>query len=67
MVPHMVQTMIFRSREKISNTYALVPFFFRPFNENFKFIKNCPYDFLNEIWESHFTPKGASACAVATK
>ena len=32
-------------REKISTTYAIVPFFFQPFNENFKFLKKCPYDF----------------------
>ena len=41
-------------------------FFSRPFHENFKFLKNCPYDF-HEILHSHATPKGAPACAKATK
>ena len=41
-------------------------FFSRPFHENFKFLKNCPYDF-HEILHSHFTPKGAPACAKASK
>ena len=33
------------SRETFSTTYAIVPFFTRPFNENFKFLRYCPYDF----------------------
>ena len=37
-------------------------FFSRPFHENFKFLKNCPYDF-----HSHSTPRGGSACAKASK
>ena len=41
-------------------------FFSRPFHENFKFLKNCPYDF-HEILHSHSTPKGAPACAKASK
>ena len=41
-------------------------FFSRPFHENFKFLKNCLYDF-HEILHSHFTPKGAPACAKASK
>ena len=41
-------------------------FFSRPFHENFKFLKNCPYDF-HEIFHSHYTPKGASACAKPSK
>ena len=41
-------------------------FFIRPFHENFKFLKNCPYDF-HEILHSHSTPKGAPACAKASK
>ena len=41
-------------------------FFSRPFHENFKFLKNCPYDF-HEILHSHSTPKGAAACAKASK
>ena len=41
-------------------------FFSRPFHENFKFLKNCPYDFY-KIFHSHFTPKGAPACAMASK
>ena len=36
------------------------------FNQNFKFLKNCPYDF-HEILHSHSTPKGAPACAKASK
>ena len=40
--------------------------FSRPFHENFKFLKNCPYDF-HEILHSHSTPKGATACAKASK
>ena len=41
-------------------------FFSRPFHENFKFLKNCLYDF-HEILHSHSTPKGAPACAKASK
>ena len=41
-------------------------FFSRPFHENFKFLKNCPCDF-HEILHSHSTPKGAPACAEASK
>ena len=41
-------------------------FFSRPFNENFKFLKNCPYDF-HKMLHSHFTPKGAPACAKVSK
>ena len=58
---------VFRSRKKFSTTYAIVLFFFsRPFHENFKFLKNCPYDFY-KILHSHSTPKGAPACAMASK
>ena len=50
-----------------STTYAIVLFFSsRPFHENFKFLKNCPYD-SHEILHSHSTPKGAAACAKASK
>ena len=41
-------------------------FFSRPFHENFKFLKNCPYDF-QKILHSHSTPKGAPACGKASK
>ena len=34
----------FRSRKKIFDFLCFRPFFSRPFNENFKFLKNCPYD-----------------------
>ena len=51
--------------EKVSTTYALVPFF-RPFNQNFRFLENCSYDFY-KIWHSHSTPKGAPVCAKASK
>ena len=66
-----VSNAVFRSRKKFSTTYAIVLFFFcfffsRPFHENFKFLKNCPYDF-HEILHSHSTPKGAPACAKASK
>ena len=57
---------LFRSRKRFSTTYAIVFFFSRPFHENFKFLKNCPYDF-HEILHSHSTPKGAPACAKASK
>ena len=61
------RTSLFRNRKKFSTTYAIVLFFFsRPFHENFKFLKNCPYDF-HEILHSHSTPKGAPACAKASK
>ena len=58
---------IFGSRKKFSTTYAIVLFFFsRPFHENFKFLRNCPYDF-HEILHSHSTAKGAPACAKVSK
>ena len=61
---------LFRSRKKFSTTYAIVLFFLfffsRPFHENFKFLKNCPYDF-HEFLHSHSTPKGTPACAMASK
>ena len=62
---------VFRSRKKIfdylCNRAVFFCFFFsRPFHENFKFLKNCPYDF-HEILHSHSTPKGAPACAKASK
>ena len=66
------QILIFiRSRKKFSTTCAIVLFFFcfffsQPFHENFKFLKNCPYDF-HEILHSRSTPKGAPACAKASK
>ena len=41
-------------------------FFSRPFHETFKFLKNCPFDF-HEFLHSHSTPKGAPACAKASK
>ena len=41
-------------------------FFSRPFDENIKFLRNCPYDF-HKILHSHSTPKGAPACAKASK
>ena len=62
---------IFRSRKKffdyLCNRAVFFCFFFsQPFHENFKFLKNCPYDF-HEILHSHSTPKGAPACANASK
>ena len=41
-------------------------FFSWPFDENFKFLKNCPYDF-HKILHSHSTSKEAPACAKASK
>ena len=40
--------------------------FSRPFHENFKFLKNCPYDF-HKILHSYSTPKGAPVCSKASK
>ena len=61
---------IFRSRKKLSTNYAIVSFFCfffsRPFHENFKFLRNCPYNF-RKILHSHSTPKGAPACSKASK
>ena len=61
---------IFRSWKKISTLYAIVSFFLffflQPFHENFKFLKNCPYDFHKTL-HSYSTPEGAPACAKASK
>ena len=58
---------VFRSRKKFSTAYPIVSFFFsRPFHENFKFLKNCPYEFHKNS-HSHSTPRGAPACAMASK
>ena len=61
---------IFRLQKKIPKPTPLphmrLWFFSRPFHENFKFLKNCPYDF-HKISHSHSTPKGAPACAKASK
>ena len=35
--------------KKVSTTYTIVPFFSRPFNDGFKFLKNCPYDFHKSL------------------
>ena len=58
----------FQESEKIFDYLCnrAVFFFSRPFHENFKFLKNCRYDF-HEILHSHSTPKGAPACAKASK
>ena len=40
-------------------------FFSEPFNEEFEFLKNCPYDF-HKILRSHSTPRGALACPMAS-
>ena len=62
-----MKSRIFRSRKNFSITDAIVAFFFsRPFHENFKFLKNCPYDF-HKILYSYFIPKGAPACSKASK
>ena len=41
--------------ENRSTAFALVPFFSQPFNENSKFLKNCPY-YSNGVFYSHSTP-----------
>ena len=41
-------------------------FFSPPFNGNFEVLKNCPY-YFHKILHSHSTPKGAIACAMASK
>ena len=41
-------------------------FFSRPFHENFKFLKNCPYDF-HKILHSLSTLKGAPVYSKASK
>ena len=55
-----------RSRAQIPLRLCFCFFFSRPFHENFKFLKSCPYDF-HEILHSHSTPKGGPACAKASK
>ena len=52
--------------KKFSTTMQSCRFFSQPFNENFKFLKNCPYDF-HKILHSHSTPKRAPARAKASK
>ena len=41
-------------------------FFYRPFHDIFKFLKNCPYDF-HELLHSHSTPIGVPVCEKASK
>ena len=66
----MLFTDCFQESEKIfdylSNCVVFLFFVSRPFHENFKFLKNCPYDFHKTL-HSHSTPKGAPACAMASK
>ena len=50
----------------MSNIFAIASFSYQPFNENFKLLRNCPYD-VYKVLHSHFTPKGAPACAMASK
>ena len=57
---------VFRSRKNIFDYLWNRAFFSRHFNENFKFLKNCFYDF-HKISHSHSTPKGAPACAKTSK
>ena len=57
----------FQQSQKILATYAIVTVFFsRPSNENFTFLKNCPYDFHN-IFHRLSKTKAAPACAMASK
>ena len=56
----------FKESEKFSTTYAIGSFFLPTFYENFKFLKNCPYDF-HEILHNHSTSKGAPVWAMASK
>ena len=57
---------IFRSRKNFRLLMQSDRFFLPTFYENFKFLKNCPYDF-HKILHNHSTPKGAPACAMASK
>ena len=54
--------LVFRSW-KFSNTYAIVFFFLQTFQRKFQ---NCSYDFY-QVLHSLSTPKGAPACAMASK
>ena len=59
----------FQESEKIFDYFSNGVVFFvfsRPFNENFKLLKNCPYDF-HKVLYSPFTFKGAPSCAKASK
>ena len=47
--------------EKISTTYAIVPFSPALSMKKFKFLKTCPYGFQN-VLHRHSTPKGAPVC-----
>ena len=50
----------FLESEKFSTSYAIEPFFSRPFNEIFKFL-NCPYDFY-QILQSLYSQKCSYVC-----
>ena len=47
--------------KKTFDTHAIVFFFSRTFNENFNFLKTYKIQF------SHYTPKGAPVCELASK
>ena len=66
LLPILVKGLGIRQFLKFSTTYAIVMLFSQPFNENFKFLKNCQFDF-HKIWHRHYTPEGAPACAMASK
>ena len=53
-------------RQLIHSCHFFLPGAPSPVNENFKFLENCPNDFY-KILHRHFTPKGAPACAKASK
>ena len=55
-----------RSRKNFRLLMQWCRFFLPTFHEIFKFLENCPYDF-HKILHSHSTPKGAPACAKASK
>ena len=60
---------VFRSRKILQffmQSCRFFVFFSRPFHENLKVLKNCPYD-SHKISHSHSTPKGAPECSKASK
>ena len=56
----LVSSVLFRSRKKFGYLCNHC-FFSRPFNENFKFLKNCPDDF-HKVLHRYSTPKSAPSC-----
>ena len=59
-------TDIFRSREKVSITYAILSFFLPTFQWKFQFTQKLSRRFSKNV-HSHFTPRVTLACAMASK